>query len=111
MNQLGSTSQRNKVQVNSINSGLRDLKEKIEDMSEEEKEIENPNEIVDVVEMVPEFNRQQQGKGLKMQTSNQILRRLPISLAQLKAGNNSEKLKNCIIYTDQKNLQKTFIKV
>ena len=63
-------------------------------MSEEEKEIENPNEIVDVVEMILEFNRQQQGKELKMQTSNQMLRRLPISLAQLKAGNSSEKLKN-----------------
>ena len=33
-------------------------------------------------------------KGLKILTLNQILRRLPIFLAQLKAGNNSEKLKN-----------------
>ena len=40
-----------------------------------------------------DFNRQnQQGKGLK--TPNQMLSRLPISLAQLKEGNNSEKLKN-----------------
>ena len=39
-------------------------------------------------------NRQQQGQGLKMLTPNQILSRLSISLAQLKAGNNSEKLKN-----------------
>ena len=29
-----------------------------------------------------------------MLTPNQMLRRLPISLAQLKGGNNSEKLKN-----------------
>ena len=36
----------------------------------------------------------QQGRGLKILTPNQILSRLPISLAQLKAGNNSEKLKN-----------------
>ena len=36
----------------------------------------------------------QQGKGLKMLTPNQMLNRLPISLAQSKAGNNSEKLKN-----------------
>ena len=35
-----------------------------------------------------------QGKGLKILTSKQMLSRLPISLAQLKAGNNSEKLKN-----------------
>ena len=45
-----------------------------------------------------------------------MLSRLPITLAQLKAGNNSEKLKNEIrqlLYslTDQKNLQNNFIKV
>ena len=33
-------------------------------------------------------------KGLKTPTPNQMLSRLPISLAQLNAGNNSEKLKN-----------------
>ena len=38
--------------------------------------------------------RNQQGRGLKILTPNQMLSRLPISLAQLKAGNNSEKLKN-----------------
>ena len=38
--------------------------------------------------------RNQQGKGFKILTPNQMLRRLPISLAQLKAGNNLEKLKN-----------------
>ena len=85
--------ERNKIQVVTINSGLRDLKEEIEDMSEQEKEIENPNEIVDIVEMILEFNRQQQGQGLKILTRNQMLSRLPILLAQLKAGNNSKKLK------------------
>ena len=34
-------------------------------MGEQEKEIEKPNEIVDIVEYIPEFNRQQQGQGLK----------------------------------------------
>ena len=38
-----------------INSGLRDLKEEIEDMSEQEKEIENPNEIVNLVENILKF--------------------------------------------------------
>ena len=33
--------------------------------------------------------RNQQGKGLKILTPNQMLSRLPISLAQLKARNNS----------------------
>ena len=36
----------------------------------------------------------QKEQGLKILTPDQMLSRLPISLAQLKAGNNSEKLKN-----------------
>ena len=32
------------------------------------------------------------GKGLKILTPGQMLSRLPITLAQLKAGNNSQKL-------------------
>ena len=42
----------------------------------------------------PAQRRNKHGKGLKILTPNQMLSRLPISLAQLKAGNNSEKLKN-----------------
>ena len=34
------------------------------------------------------------GKGLKILTLKQLLPRLPIALAQVKAGNNSEKLLN-----------------
>ena len=43
-----------------------------------------------------DFNNKQNqiGEGLKTLTPNQMLSRLPISLAQLKAGNNSEKPKN-----------------
>ena len=40
------------------------------------------------------FNGPTKGKGLKILTLNEMLSRLPITLAQLKAGNNSEKLKN-----------------
>ena len=36
----------------------------------------------------------QEGTGLKMLTPNQMLKRLPIALAQVKAGNNSESLLN-----------------
>ena len=36
----------------------------------------------------------QKGKGLKILTPNQMLKRLPIALAQVKAGNNSESLLN-----------------
>ena len=38
--------------------------------------------------------KRQPGRGLKILTPNKMLSRLPISLAQVKAGNNSEKLKN-----------------
>ena len=34
------------------------------------------------------------GQGIKILTPNQMLNRLPIALAQLKARNNSNKLKN-----------------
>ena len=34
------------------------------------------------------------GKGLKILTPKQMLQRLPISIAQVKAGNNSENLLN-----------------
>ena len=35
-----------------------------------------------------------EGKGLKILTPNKLLTRLPILLAQIKAGNNSHKLKS-----------------
>ena len=38
--------------------------------------------------------RNQQGQGLKILTPDQMLSRLPITLARLKAGNNSQKLIN-----------------
>ena len=86
-------------------------------MSEEEKEIENPNEIEDILEKILQLSRQQ-GQGLKILTPNQMLCRLPISLAQLKAENNSEKLKNEIrqilysLYRSKKltkNVYKSFV--
>ena len=36
----------------------------------------------------------QEGTGLKILTPKQMLQRLPIALAQIKAGNNSESLLN-----------------
>ena len=85
----------NKLSVSLINSGLKDFKEDMKKMSEEEKKIEDPKSIVEIVEDILKFNKQyQQGQGIKILTPNQMLSRLPITLAQLKAGNNSEKLKN-----------------
>ena len=64
-------------------------------MSKEEIENEKPFKILKIVEEILKFNREKQlGQGLKILTPNQMLSRLPITLAQLKAGNNSEKLKN-----------------
>ena len=58
---------------------------------------------------------EEKGKGLKIITPNQLLTRLPILLAQKKAGNNSQKLNNeirQIIYSlySSKNMSKTVYK-
>ena len=57
--------------------------------------LEENNKIIDIVEHILYFNEEnKKEQGLKMLTPDQMLSRLPISLAQLNAGNNSEKLKN-----------------
>ena len=64
-------------------------------MPQLEKMIKDPGLIVNIVEKILKFNKQnQQGQGIKILTPNQMLNRLPIALAQLQAGNNSNKLKN-----------------
>ena len=87
---------KNSKLVNIFNSGLEDLEKEIKEMSKEEIEIEKPYNIVKVVKKILEINKinQQKGQGIKILTPNQMLSRSPITLVQLKAGNNSEKLKN-----------------
>ena len=86
---------KNSKLVNIFNSGLEDLEKEIKEMSKEEIEIEKPYNKVKVVKKIVDITKHsQEGKGLKILTPNQMLSRLPITLAQLKAGNNSEKLKN-----------------
>ena len=82
--------------VDMFNSALKDLKEDTKNMSKEEKQIEKPDEIVRVVKMILDFNeiKQQKGQGIKILTPNQMINRSPIALAQLQAGNNSNKLEN-----------------
>ena len=64
-------------------------------MSKEEIETEKSYNIVIVVKKIFEINKiNQEGKGLKILTPNQMLSRLPIVLAQLQGGDNSNKLKN-----------------
>ena len=79
--------------VEEIKNRWSNLKVKTEKMSKEEIKNETPD---DILEIVNEIKReiQKQGSGLKILKPNQMLSRLPISLAHLKAGNNSEKLKN-----------------
>ena len=82
--------------VKSTNKNLHKMKNIIKNMSENKTfKIEENEKIIDFVERILELNREKQlGLGLKILTPNQMLSRLPITLAQLKAGNNSEKLKN-----------------
>ena len=53
---------------------------------------ENRDKIINIVEKIFNFNKQQKGKGFKILTLKQMLERLPIAFAQVKAGNTSENL-------------------
>ena len=51
-------------------------------MPEDQKNIEQPDKTVEIVEEILKFNkRNQEGQGLKILTLNQMLNRLPIILA------------------------------
>ena len=50
--------------------------------------------VVNIVEEIVNFNEQQKGRGLKILTPKQMLKKLPIAFAQVKAGNTSEDLLN-----------------
>ena len=58
---------KNKSQLSLVRSGLIDLKDDIKKMSQYEKETEKPNEIVNIVEKILEFNnKNQRGQGLQI---------------------------------------------
>ena len=86
----------NKNQVYLIKKSLAKIKDIVRKVPENKRlTIEENEKILDIVERILELNNENQlGLGLKILTPNQIVKRLPISLAQLKAGYNSEKLKN-----------------
>ena len=46
------------------------------------------------LETEEEAEKRQKGQGLKIMTTSQLITRLPVSLSQIAAGNNSNKLKN-----------------
>ena len=57
-------------------------------MSKEEIKNEKPDKILEIVEEILNFDnkiKKQSGQGLKILTPNQMLSRLPTTLAQLKA--------------------------
>ena len=56
-------------------------------------------------------NEAKKGKGLKMLTPNKLLTRLPALLVQIKARNNSNKLKNEIrqvVYQNNKIIKRVY---
>ena len=72
---------------------LSNIKKLIKKVPENKKcKIEENEKIINIVDNILYFNQSEQ--GLKIFTPKQMLSRLPVSLAQLNAGNNSEKLKN-----------------
>ena len=88
--------EKNKNMVKSIKKNLNKMKKIIKNVPKDKvSKVEENEKIIDIVERILELNSEKQlGLGLKILTPNQMLSRLPITLAQLKAGNNSEKLKN-----------------
>ena len=90
---LKTKGKKNEDQVYSIKEILDQIKKS--NKSAKEYVIKKNENIINIVERILYFNQlEQQGSGLKFLTPNQMLSRLPITLAHLKAGNNSEELKN-----------------
>ena len=87
---------KNKDLVESINKKLTKMKNIVKNVPKDKvSRVEENEKIIDIVESILELNSENQlGIGLKILTPNQMLSRLPITLAQLNAGDNSEKLKN-----------------
>ena len=86
----------NKNQVYSINKALTKIKTIVRNVPKAGLlNVKENEKIIDIVERILELNSENQLRlGLKILTPNQMLYRIPVSLAQLNAENNSEKLKN-----------------
>ena len=75
---------KNNKYVEKIKNRWNNLKDEIKEMSKEEIKIEKPNEMLKIIDNIIDFNKEvqkQQGSGLKILTPNQMLSRLPITLA------------------------------
>ena len=104
--------EKNKNIVKLINKNLNKMKKIIKNVPEDKTfKTEENEKIIDIVERILELNSEKQlGLGLKILTPNQMLSRLLSFLAQLKAGNNSEKLKNVYSLYRSKNPTKQLYK-
>ena len=88
--------EKSKKIVESINNKLTKMKNIVKNVPRDQvSRLEENEKIIDIIERILELNSEKQsGQGLKKLTPNQMPSRLPITSSQLKAGNNSEKLKN-----------------
>ena len=106
----------NKI-VKNINESFINLRNSIN--SKEIPENKNLKKVINIDEKILDFNKEQKGKGFKILTPKQMLQRIPIALAQIKAGNTSENLLNeirQIIYSyilciEKKKLLKKYITI
>ena len=74
------------------------MKKTIEKVPDDRKSMIEENEkVINIVEHILYFNQLEQKEGrLKIITPNQMFSRLPIIIAQLKAGNDSVKLRQLL---------------
>ena len=79
---------RNEKMESQVNNLLSDFKN-----DEKIKMIKNPNKIIGIVEKILDLNKEKR-RGLKILTPMQMLQTLPVALAEVKAGNESENLLN-----------------
>ena len=90
------------------NDFVKEIKNRCSNLNDSTKKTPRDEKILEIVKDILNFNKQnQQGEGIEILIPNQMLNRLPITLAQLQAGNNSNKLKNekgnyCIHFIVQK---------
>ena len=94
--------------ITRLNIGLKRLENHINNRFEDEVENKKLDYLSDLVRQIIDASQkemkksegsaaqEQKGKGLKILTPKQMITKLPILLAQSKAGNNSQKLKNDI---------------
>ena len=98
-----------KIKMTLIEAGIEKLKKDMGNMSENEIKNKRLDVLANFIEEILIGDRmnympplededsaaqRQQGQGLKILTPKQMITRLPILLAKLKAGNNSQKLNN-----------------